>query len=95
MGLLSGKSDSQDDPKALGYRKPETAAAQPHTSTETRETGWLIERTDKTEWFTGRTWTKDSVKAARFFSQEDAEWAIKQLQFDHGVEIKATEHIWS
>jgi hypothetical protein len=57
------------------------------------ETGWLIERNDA-QWFTGRTWTKDSTKAVKFFSREDAEWTMKLIEFDPAANVKVTEHIW-
>lgn len=58
------------------------------------QSGWLIER-EGHQWFTGRTWTPDSTKAARFSSREDAEWTIKAIAFSPADNIKATEHSWS
>jgi hypothetical protein len=60
---------------------------------EPQQIGWLIERQGP-EWFTGRTWTRDSLRAARFFSREDAQWALDLMELDP-ESLLVTEHIWS
>jgi hypothetical protein len=77
------------------FAEPKRPAAPSSASPEgLRETGWLIER-EGAEWFTGRTWTRDSAKAVRFASREDAQHTIDLIRFDSAAGIKPTEHIWS
>lgn len=64
------------------------------------ESGWLIEHTTETKWWTGwpgfatdaEFWTTDSLKALRFARRGDAE-TLAHFSFDS--ECRVTEHAWT
>ena len=66
----------------------------------TRETGWLVElRGNFPQWWylgedgeDGQGWTRDSLKALRFSSKQDAEAYIENIGW---TEAFASEHEWS
>lgn len=64
-------------------------------TSETHETGWLIERNRErgpewaTFWKFGVVWTKDSIQACRFCRREDAEQSADGVDYD-----TITEHRW-
>lgn len=59
------------------------------------ETGWLIERTNEgiPHWWTGSSWTTDSLAAIRFARKCDAEAVIRGVLGEF-CKATATEHQW-
>jgi len=55
------------------------------------ETAWLVETADSgPAWWTGTGWTSDSLKAVRYATRDQAEYAAKAL----GAGTFASEHRW-